>query len=261
MLRQGYYIVTAGGGGIGLEICREISRQGGIPVALDPYSDPGSEGEDFPYFQCDATDSSSVSSIIAQLSGKELAIEGLVNCAGIAGPTGLIEDIAVDDWQQVMTVNVVSAAIMVKNIAPVMKEQRRGSIVAVSSACTRNGFPQRSPYVVSKAALEMFSETMAMELGPWGIRSNVVLPGIVEGKRIDAVAQAQADTRGITYDEAIAEFTARTSLKTMVTGEDVARSVRFLLSDEARHISGQKLSICGNFEGYSSEMVAGFARS
>src|SRR5690606_15026363 len=120
---------------------------------------------------------------------------------------------------------------------------------------------QRAPYVVSKAALEMLSETMAMELGPWGIRSNVVVPGIVEGARIEAVAQAQADTRGISFDEAIAEFTARTSLKTMVSGADIAHSVRFLLSDEARHVSGQKLSVCGNFEGYSSEMVDPFART
>ncbi|SED70552.1 SDR family NAD(P)-dependent oxidoreductase [Rhodobacter sp. 24-YEA-8] len=260
MLRQGYYIVSAGGAGIGLAICREIAAQGGTAVALDPFNAPAETGAGILHYPCDVSDSGQVEALVAELSSGPVPIEGLVNCAGIAGPTGLIDSISAEDWERVLGINVISAAILIKNVSSVMKKQRRGAIVSISSACTRNGFPQRAPYVVSKAALEMLSETMAMELGPWGIRSNVVVPGIVEGVRIEAVAQAQADTRGISFDEAIAEFTARTSLKAMVSGEDIAKSVRFLLSDEARHVSGQKLAVCGNFEGYSSEMVAPFAR-
>lgn len=258
MLPHGFYVVSAGGAGIGLEIARTIAVHGGTPVVLDPFSDPKSSDNNFIYYQCDVSDDTQVEAAISELEKQGQPFQGLVNCAGIAGPTALIENIEAADWSKVLGVNVISAAVLIKNIAPVMKKQRFGAIVSISSACTRNGFPQRSPYVVSKAALEMLSETMAMELGPWGIRSNVVVPGIVEGVRIEQVAQAQAKTRGITYEAAVAELTSKTSLKTMVSGGDVAASVLFLLSDAAARVSGQKLSVCGNFEGYSSEMVAGF---
>lgn len=258
MLTEGLYIVSAGGSGIGLAISQEIARCGGTPVVLDPFNDPSSIDEKIVYYQCDVSDEPSVSDVVSELSHGSAVIRGLVNCAGIAGPTDLIENIEHGDWLRVMQVNLLSATNLMRNIVPVMKKQRFGSIVSISSSCTRNGFPQRAPYVVSKAALEMLSETMAMELGPWGIRSNIVLPGVVEGPRIEHVIARQSATRGISNEQARHEFTERASMKSMVTAQDVAQSVRFLLSNEARHVSGQKISVCGNFEGYSSEMIAHF---
>lgn len=260
MIRQGFYVVSAGGGGIGLTISREIADRGGIPVILDPFSKPGEGIDKYQYFPCDASDPVQVDSAISELVSQGVPIEGLVNCAGISGPTALVEDIASSEWQEIMKVNVLSCANLYRNIVPVMKKQRRGAIVSISSSCTRNGFPLRSPYVVSKAAVEMMSETMAMELGPWGIRSNVVSPGIVEGARLEEIVRRQAAKQGIDFQEAMQEFTCRTSMKTAVSSNDVARTVRFLLSDDACHISGQKINVCGNFEGYSSEMVVGPAR-
>lgn len=254
-LAPGYYVVTAGGSGIGLAVAQEIAARGGTPVVVDPGLNADQVPGDWLAYPADAADPAALAGIAADMVGTGRPVLGLVNNAGIAGPTALLEDTTLPDWERVVRVNLLAAVNCLQNIIPVMKKQRQGAVVMMSSAATTNGFPLRAPYVATKAALEALSDTMAMELGPWGIRCNTVLPGIVAGDRVEAIIASQAAHRGLALEAARQEFTSRTSMKTMVEGSDIAEAVCFLLSDQARFVSGQQLGVCGNFEGYSSEMI------
>ncbi len=254
-LTPGFYVVTAGGSGIGLAVAQEIAARGGTPVVIDPGLNAEHLPGDWLAYAADAADSAALSGIVADMVAAGRPVLGLVNNAGIAGPTALLEDTTLAEWDRVVRVNLLAAVNCLHNIIPIMKSRRQGAVVMVSSAATTNGFPLRSPYVATKAAIEALSGTMAMELGPWSIRCNVVLPGIVAGDRVEAIIASQAARRGLELEAARQEFTSRTSMKTMVEGGDIAEAICFLLSERARFISGQKLGICGNFEGYSSEMI------
>ena len=255
-LAPGYYVVTAGASGIGLAIAQEISARGGTPVIIDP--SPKKNATPSHWIACaqDASDPKALDELITQLTATDLPIVGLVNNAGIAGPTALIEETTLSQWENVIGINLLAAVNCLQKIIPIMKRQRSGAVVMVSSAATTNGFPMRSPYVATKAALEALSGNLAMELGPWGIRSNTVLPGIVAGERVESIIASNAASRGLDLGTVRREFTGRTSMKTMVEGTDIAEAVCFLLSMRGRFISGQQLGVCGNFEGYSSEMIA-----
>ena len=254
-LASGYYVVTAGGSGIGLAVAQEIAERGGTPVVIDPGLKDGQLPGSWLAYAVDAQDQKALASIAADLAVDERPVMGLINNAGIAGPTALVEATTLAEWERVVSVNLLSAVNCLQNIIPIMKKQRHGAVIMMSSAATTNGFPLRSAYVATKAALEALSHTMAMELGPWGIRCNTILPGIVAGERVEAIIASQANRRGLDLEAARQEFTNRTSMKAMVESADIAEAVCFLLSNRARFISGQQVGVCGNFEGYSSEMI------
>ena len=92
------------------------------------------------------------------------------------------------------------------------------------------------------------TQSLAKELGPLGIRVNAILPGIVEGPRIERVIAARAAAVGVTYDDMERQYLDKISLRRMVTAGDVANMALFLCSEEGRNLSGQALSGCGNVE-------------
>jgi NAD(P)-dependent dehydrogenase (short-subunit alcohol dehydrogenase family) len=110
------------------------------------------------------------------------------------------------------------------------------------------GLPYRGPYVATKWALIGFAKTLAMELGPYGIRVNAICPGDVDGERIRRVIALEARTRGISEEEVVAERVAAVSLRTMVTPDDVAELIMFVCSAAGAKISGQALLVDGNAE-------------
>jgi len=92
------------------------------------------------------------------------------------------------------------------------------------------------------------TKTLAAELGRFGIRVNAILPGLVEGERQEAVVQARAKERGVTYAELEEELLSSVSLHKKVSAQDVANMILFLCSDLGRMVSGQAISVCGNLE-------------
>ena len=93
-----------------------------------------------------------------------------------------------------------------------------------------------------------FTESLAKELGPSGIRVNALLPGIVEGPRIEGVFQARAESEGVPYEEVRDRVLHNVSMKRMVSAGDVAEMAVFLCSEAGKNISGQSISVCGNVE-------------
>ncbi len=118
----------------------------------------------------------------------------------------------------------------------------------MSSTAGLFGFVRRSPYVASKWALIGFTKTLAMELGPYGIRVNAICPASVEGERIDRVIAAEAAARDVLEREVREEWKAQLSLRTFVTPDDVAAMILFVCSDAGGHVSGQALAVDGHTE-------------
>lgn len=194
-----------------------------------------------------ANNPDSVSNYFLELRDQILSIDGLINNVGIAGPTAKIEDIEIDEWKKTIDTNINSHFYFSKYSIPLLKKNG-GSIINISSTAGLFGFPLRSPYAASKWATIGLAKSLAMELGKFKIRVNVICPGSVSGKRMEKVIKAKSQSLGILEKDLKKDFESMTSLNTFVYKEDIANMAIFLLSDEAKNISGQVLTIDGNTE-------------
>lgn len=175
-------------------------------------------------------------------------LDVLINNAGIAGPTARVEDIALSDWERTIAVDLNGMFYCTRRAVPLLKAAGGGSIINMSSAAGRLGFPLRTPYAAAKWAVVGFTKSLAIELGPSNIRVNAIQPGIVEGERIDRVISAKAKALGTSFDEIRDRMVSKVSLRRMVSPYDIANTALFLATDAGRNISGQALSVCGNVE-------------
>ena len=196
----------------------------------------------------DVCDENAMSSLFKNIDEKWAGLDVLCANAGIAGKTALIEHQETKAFRKCVDVNLTGAFLSVKGSLPIMKKQKKGSIIFTSSTAGFNGFPYRSPYSASKWGIHGFMKTLAMEAGPFGIRANAIAPGCVEGARIDAVIEREAAKKKTTSDIIREAYKSGTSLKTFVNAEDIAAMALFLASDQASRISGQVIAVDGHTE-------------
>ena len=170
-------------------------------------------------------------------------LDTLVNNAGDGGPTRPVQDYPTEDWFYTLNSCLTSSYLCVRFAVPFMIQAGRGAIVNISSMAGRRGLAYRVGYCASKAGQVGMTYGLALELGRHNITVNAVLPGAVEGDRIDRVIAGQAEMRGISVEQQRKAFVDRAPLKRMATAEDIARAAAFLCSDHARNISGQCLPV------------------
>jgi len=174
-------------------------------------------------------------------------IDVMINNAGIAGPTSSVEDMEPADWDRCIAVNLNSQFYCARRAVPHLKASK-GLMINMSSVAGRLGYAFRTPYAATKFAIVGYTESLAKELGPDGVRVNCIQPGIVEGPRIEAVIQARADQVGVSYGEMEQTYLNNTSLRTMVSPQDIANTALFLATPAGHRITGQALSVCANVE-------------
>ena len=174
-------------------------------------------------------------------------LDVLVNNAGIAGPAGKVETLDVGEWDHCIDVNL-NGVFYVTRLAARLLKQGGGSVINIVSNAGLLGCPDRSPYAASKWALVGLTKTWAMELGPHNVRVNAVCPASVEGERINAVIDRDAERLGKSTDEIREIYQRQSSMRTFVTAEDVAGMVTFLASDKAAKVSGQVVAVDGHTE-------------
>ena len=243
-------VVTAGAAGIGRAIADALIAHGARVIVSD--IDTAALGDfrgmhpEHRAVEADAGSEAGMARLFDAVREDFGGLDLLVNNAGIAGPTAAVEDITTAAWQQTVDVNLTGHFFALREAVPLLKQGRDGSIVMLSSVAGRLGFAHRLPYAATKWAVVGMAKSLAIELGSHGIRVNAILPGIVEGPRIDRVIQAEADKLGVSFDEVKARKLAATSLKRMVTADDIANTVLFLISPMGRNVSGQALSVCGD---------------
>jgi len=245
-------LVTAGAGGIGLEIARNFVREGAKVHVCDvneaaltamAKSDP-----DIGRSLADVSDRADVDRLFEDAIRFLGGLDVLVNNAGIAGPTARVDQVSPEDWDRTLAVNITGQFNCVRQAVKYLTESGNASIVNLSSAAGRFGFPLRSPYSAAKWAVVGFTKTLAMELGPLGIRVNAILPGVVEGERIRHVIGSKAEARGISYESMQEEFLRNVSMKTMVSPQQIADQIVFMCSPRGRTISGQAVAIDGDLQ-------------
>lgn len=243
-------LVTAGAGGIGREVARAFVAEGAKvhTCDVDQKALDALAQSDLAVTRttADVADRAQVERLFAEALAALGGLDVLVNNAGIAGPTGKVEEIKPEDWDRCLAINITGQFNCARLAVPHLRQSKNASIVNLSSAAGRLGFPLRTPYAASKWAVVGFTKSLAIELGEAGIRVNAIQPGIVEGDRIRRVFENKAKSRGISYAEMEKEALSVVSMRTTVTPQQIADMILFICSPRGRTVSGQAISICGD---------------
>lgn len=245
-------LVTAGASGIGAVIARAFAEVEARVLVCDvdeaALSRLASAQPSIAGVRCDVADDAQVERLFRELETRLGGLDALVNNAGIAGPTGSVAEISPADWRRTLDVNITGMFLCIRLAVPLLRKAEEGIIINLSSVAGRLGYAYRTPYAASKWAVVGFTQSLAKELGPEGIRVNAILPGVVRGERIERVFAARAEALGISVDEVRKSYLEKVSLRRMVEPEDMAAMALFLCSPAGRNISGQAISVCGNTE-------------
>ena len=232
-------LVTAGGAGIGRAIAQTFRDHGARVHTCDI------DAKTKPDTVTDVADVAQVDKLFKEVQGNLGGLDVLVNNAGIAGPTGKVEDIQPEDWDRCIAIDLNGMFYCTRKAMPMIKAAGGGSIINLSSAAGRLAFPMRTPYSAAKWAVVGFTESLAAEAGPFKVRVNCLQPGIVEGERIERVIAAKAERLGVSPETIRKQMVEGVSMLTTVTAQDIANMALFLATDAGKHISGQALSVCG----------------
>ena len=235
-------LITAGANGIGAVMADAFAAAGyrvwvtdvdGAAVAASPHRAS----------LADVRDEGQMHALAAEIGAEWGTLDVVCANAGIKGPTASIAEMPLDGWRDCLAVNLDGAFLTAKHTIPLL--QRGSCVLFTSSTAGIYGFPYRSPYAAAKWAVIGLMKTLAMELGAQGIRANAILPGSVNGPRIDRVFADEAAAKGMSPQAVRAGYEAGTALRSLVDAQDVANMAVFLASDGGRLISGQTITIDG----------------
>jgi NAD(P)-dependent dehydrogenase (short-subunit alcohol dehydrogenase family) len=240
-------LVTAAASGIGREIVRAFAAGGATVFVCDidakGLSVLAEEVADLKTGTCDISNRKDIERMIGEAVEALGGLDVLVNNAGISGPTAPVEEMDPDEWEKVMQVDLNGTFNVTRLAIPHLKKSKAGVIINMSSVAGRFGYANRSPYCTAKWGIIGFTKTLSIELGEHGIRANAILPGAVDGPRIQRVFEGRAKQSGKSLDEIKQQAMAVQSIKRLVDPRDVAALAVFLASDAAKSISGQMLPI------------------
>jgi 3-oxoacyl-[acyl-carrier protein] reductase len=239
-LKNKNIIVTGGGRGIGAGICKQLASAG-AQLAITYTSRPDAaegllktlEGSGHHLFKMDISNEDSVNQGFSEIFSKFESIHGLVNNAGITKDQLLLR-MKAEDFDSVIQTNLRGVFLCTKAIMKPMVKARMGSIVNITSVIGHSGNAGQANYAASKAGIDGFTKSTALEIGSRGIRVNAVAPGFITTDMTHTLTEDQKNT-----------ILARIPLQKFGTPEDVANAVRFLLSDESTYITGQTIHVNG----------------
>lgn len=232
-------LITGGGSAIGEGIARCLVNRGWTAAVTDINLDLAQRVADdaggAPHAQAlklDATDGMAARRTVEYLLTEHGGVDALVNVAGGMRGLGIpktdFADMTPEIWTRILDVNFQSVLHCTHAVLPTMIAAKRGAIVSIAASRGLRGGPKASIYSAAKAAIIVFSQSLAQEVGPLGIRVNTIAPG-----------NAQARWKKSEHEP------ERSPLGRATTGEDIGHAVAFLLSDEASHITGSCLDVSG----------------
>ncbi len=239
-LKDKRIVVTGSSRGIGAGIAKFLSQQGARVAVTYSSSSAAAEkvladmsGSGHILVELNVADSSSVEKNFDEILKNFGAIDGLVNNAGITKDQ-LLMRMKDDDFDSVMATNLRGTYLCTKAVMRPMLKARAGSILNISSVVGQMGNPGQSNYAASKAGVEGFTRSIALEVASRGIRVNALAPGFIVTDMTDALDEKQKEA-----------IQSKIPLQRLGTVEDIAQSVAFLMSDASLYITGQVLQVNG----------------
>jgi NAD(P)-dependent dehydrogenase (short-subunit alcohol dehydrogenase family) len=256
-LKDRVAIVTGGGTGIGKAIAKGFVQEGAAVVvaartvarleqAVKEFQAMGGTAMAIP------TDVSIEQQVIAMVAETIKAfgrVDILVNNSGIGGPTANVVDLKLEEWNQILAIDLTGSMLCSREVLKNMIPRKSGNIINIGaeggrSGDGRSGYPMRAAYCCAKIGVIGLTETLAQEVGEYGIRVNAISAAAVRGERFDNVIKARAKAQGITFEEAMRKAMDKYSLKRAVEESELANTAVFLASDESSAITGQ--TICAH---------------
>ena len=245
-------MITAAADGIGRAIAKAFAADGARVHICDVNETALAKfREDFPEIAATHVNVRSEGEIDAWFDDALEDLGGLdvlVNNAGIKGPPAQVDDIELDDWRECLEICLDSHFLCARRAAPVMKANKSGAIINISSTAGLYGFGNRTPYAAAKWAVIGLTKSLAVELGPHNVRCNAICPGAVKGNRIDRVIQGEADMRGVAFDVVAKEMVWSQSISRFVEPDEIADMCLYLASPAARMVNGQAIAVDGHIE-------------
>ena len=247
-------MITAAASGIGRSIAISFAAQGARVNVCDASEKALEEfragNPDIPAARVDVAREGEIDAWFDSALDDMDGLDVLVNNAGIKGPTALVEDIGYAEWRECLAVCLDSHFLCARRAVPLLKEQKSGCIINLSSVAGLVGFGLRSPYAAAKWAVIGFTKSLAIELGPHDVRVNAICPGTVEGERMNRVIDAETKLRGASFEQLKQEYIAGQSIKRFVDPKEIADLCIFLASPAAKMITGQAIAVDGHTETY-----------
>jgi NAD(P)-dependent dehydrogenase (short-subunit alcohol dehydrogenase family) len=246
-LRGHRVVVTAGASGIGRWIATAFANEGANVFVCDLDEQAlAALANEAPYIgtcHCDISNEDGVGRMtdaaVAALGG----LDCLVNNAGSVGPTLPAGEISAREWARCVDINLTGTFYCTNRALTHLRHSTNPSVISLSSAAGRLGYPNKSPYAAAKWGIIGFMKTVSMEYGADGIRCNTILPGPVDNPTMQKMIADKARLLGIAAAEQKQKYLALSSLKSFVTPAEIADLIVFLSSIRARSISGQAISI------------------
>jgi len=254
-LKNKKIIISAGASGIGWATAKICVAKGALVYLCDIDLKAINKVKKHPSYnkrifvsETDASDEMEVVDFFHKIKKKFINLDALINNVGVAGPTGTIEKLVSSEWENTLHVNVNSHFYFTKQAIPLLKKSKTSSIINISSGAGIMGFPLRSPYAASKWAVVGMTKTLAMELGKYKIRVNVICPGTIKGDRMKRVIRDKAKFTKVLAKKIENDFISMASMKSWINEEDIGNMCAHLISDASNKVSGQVIAVDGNAE-------------
>jgi NAD(P)-dependent dehydrogenase (short-subunit alcohol dehydrogenase family) len=258
-LKDRVAIVTGGGKGIGKAISLAFASEGAKVVVAardlskleETVKEIKSKGGRAKAIQTDVTDEKQIQRMVSETIKEYGQIDILVNNSGIGGPTVNVVDLKLEDWNEVLAIDLTGSMLCSREVLKHMIPRKRGNIINIAAeggrgGDGRTGYPMRSPYCCSKMGVIGLTETLSIEVGEYNIRVNAISPAAVRGERLNNVVMGRAKALGVPFEELISKITANYSLRRPAEESEVAATAVFLASDESSAITGQTIvTNCG----------------